>query len=414
VQVEEYTVTVGSDGTATVPVTLTDSAENGGLNYFVAVAEDSEDETGIVSNVVVLDLAPGDIDGPPTVEAITDQGVTEGESITLDVPASDPAGDDLTYSVQGPNFVTVDADGTLTIAPGADAVGTYTVEVTVDDGSETTTEEFAVYVDEPDQDGTVVFAANAGGDEYTASDGTTYQAGSATSAFTGGSQSGPSNIGAVTDSTEIANTDDDVLYRTELYGGSGQNTAPNLAVPVSESGTYEVTLQFAEIFQGVGSDTPDSSGPTDGTQENDRRFSVTVEGQQVLTAYDIYSEVGSLTATDKTYTVEVTDGTLNVNFEAINDNAKLSAVKIERIGGTGDGPGPVGDFENAPTDPDGDGLYEDVNGDGTVNVGDAQALFGNVDDSVVQNNVAAFDFNGDGTVNVGDAQALFAETSTVG
>lgn len=41
------------------------------------------------------------------------------------------------------------------------------------------------------------------------------------------------------------------------------------------------------------------------------------------------------------------------------------------------GPGLVGDFENPPTDPDGDGRCEDVNGDGEVNVGDAQALFAN-------------------------------------
>jgi hypothetical protein len=72
------------------------------------------------------------------------------------------------------------------------------------------------------------------------------------------------------------------------------------------------------------------------------------------------------------------------------------------------GPGPVGDFDDAPTDPDGDGKYEDVNGDGNVDVLDAQAIFANSQDSEVQNNVAAFDFNDDGSVNVLDAQALFA------
>ena len=74
----------------------------------------------------------------------------------------------------------------------------------------------------------------------------------------------------------------------------------------------------------------------------------------------------------------------------------------------GTGPDPIDGFENAPTDPDGDGKYEDINGDGDVNVGDAQAIFANAQDPVVQNNVAAFDFNDDGSVNVGDAQALFA------
>jgi hypothetical protein len=61
-----------------------------------------------------------------------------------------------------------------------------------------------------------------------------------------------------------------------------------------------------------------------------------------------------------------------------------------------------------PTDVDGDGLYEDVNGDGSVNVIDVQALFANLDDPTIRNNVDAFDYNGDGSVNVVDVQALFA------
>jgi PKD repeat protein len=96
---------------------------------------------------------------------------------------------------------------------------------------------------------------------------------------------------------------------------------------------------------------------------------------------------------------------LNVDLAVTNDNAKISAVKVEQVD---EGPGPITDFENAPTDPDGDGKYEDVNGDGSVNVGDAQALFANTDDAEIQDNPKAFDFNDDGSVNVGDAQALFA------
>jgi hypothetical protein len=403
--VEYYTATLDSNGDATIPVTLTDSTDVGGLNHFVAAVEDG-DGAGLASNVVVLELAENTA---PTIDSITDQGVTEGESVTIDVPASDVDGDDLTYTVSGSgaSFVTANPDGTLTIAPGADAVGTYTVTVTADDGSATASEPFAVYVDEPDQDGTVVAAVNAGGDSFTAADGTEYAASSNSDVFTGGGTYDPG-------SSDIANTEDDTLYQTELYGGGSDGTpdAPNVAVSVPEDGTYEVTLQFAEIFQGVASgDSPDSTTPpTDGTNENDRLFSVTVEGQQVLTDYDIFSEVGPLTATDKTYTVEVTDGTLNVNFAVTNDNAKISAVKVEQIDAGDDDPplDPIGDFESAPTDPDGDGLYEDVNGDGDVNVGDAQAIFSNTNDPVVQNNPGAFDYNDESGVNTGDAQALFA------
>lgn len=34
-----------------------------------------------------------------------------------------------------------------------------------------------------------------------------------------------------------------------------------------------------------------------------------------------------------------------------------------------------GDSRNQPTDPNGDGLYEDVNGDGESDIADAHALF---------------------------------------
>ena len=65
---------------------------------------------------------------------------------------------------------------------------------------------------------------------------------------------------------------------------------------------------------------------------------------------------------------------------------------------------------NSPaTDPDGDGLYEDINGDGSFNIVDVQALFANRGSDAIQNNPSLFDFNRDGTVNVVDVQALFQE-----
>lgn len=62
-------------------------------------------------------------------------------------------------------------------------------------------------------------------------------------------------------------------------------------------------------------------------------------------------------------------------------------------------------------DPDGDGLYEDINGDGDTNVGDAQTLFSSKDSDPVQDNPDLFDFNNDQSLNVGDAQALFDEVT---
>ena len=398
VDVQYYSTTTDSTGAATVDVTLTNSTAEGGQNYFVAHVQEPNGDTGPTSDYVVLELSEQPDNTAPTIDAITDKGVSEGESVTVDVPAADADGDALALSVSGAPFASVDdANGTVTLAPGDGTVGTYDLTVTADDGDATASESFAVYVDEPDQDGTVEFAVNAGGGSYTAADGTTYQA---DANFTSGSTY------SVSSDTEIGATEDDTLYQTERYGDPFSYTVG------VENGTYEVTLQFAEIYQGVSpNDAPDSDGPTDGTNENDRLFNATVEGQQVLTEYDIYSEVGSLNATDKTYTVEVTDGELNVEFDAINDNGKVSAVKVERID---DGPGPVNGFENAPTDPDGDGLYEDVNGDGTLTGADVTALFNAIssgDDAVVEN-PEAFDFNEDGGVSGADVTVLFEEVSS--
>jgi len=67
----------------------------------------------------------------------------------------------------------------------------------------------------------------------------------------------------------------------------------------------------------------------------------------------------------------------------------------------------IGDFHSQPTDPDGDNLYEDINGDGKSDIVDVQALFSNSDDETIQNNPDAFDFNRDGSVDVVDVQKLF-------
>jgi len=60
-------------------------------------------------------------------------------------------------------------------------------------------------------------------------------------------------------------------------------------------------------------------------------------------------------------------------------------------------------------DLDGDGLYEDVNGDGGAVAGDATVLINAIKrgDPAVMNNVEKFDFNGDGKITEADAEALF-------
>ena len=142
----------------------------------------------------------------------------------------------------------------------------------------------------------------------------------------GGDSAAPSNVS----STDILNTTDDVLYRSERYG-----TTFGYNIPVQSSGSYTVRLHFAEIYWCVGTNPCPNNGS--GPGKGARVFNVNVEGSPVLSNYDITAKVGKLKAVVEQVQTTVTDGTLNINFTTIADNAKISAIEvIAPSGGAGD------------------------------------------------------------------------------
>ncbi len=62
-----------------------------------------------------------------------------------------------------------------------------------------------------------------------------------------------------------------------------------------------------------------------------------------------------------------------------------------------------------PTDPDHDGLYEDLSGNGEAGFSDVVLFFKNIDWIADHEPVAAFDFNGNGEIGFQDIVRLFAE-----
>ena len=147
--------------------------------------------------------------------------------------------------------------------------------------------------------GAVAFAVNAGGGAYTSDAGLAYEA---DEAFSGGR--------TYTTGDAIAGTQDDVLYRSERYGNFAY------AIPLA-SGTYEVTFRFAEIYwQAAGQ----------------RAFDVKAEGATVISDLDLYAEAGHDAAYDLTRTVDVADGTLNLQFVTLENNAKVAAVLVRQAG----------------------------------------------------------------------------------
>ncbi|MCX6688738.1 MAG: PKD domain-containing protein [Methanoregula sp.] len=120
--------------------------------------------------------------------------------------------------------------------------------------------------------------------------------------YTAGGQYGPV-------SSSISGTPDPALYQTERYGNfQYQFTVPN--------GNYNVMLKFAEIYW-------------DGS--NQRIFNVNIEGTQVMSNVDLYALVGKNAAYDRTFPVTVSDGLLNINFQTLTDNAKISSIEVVRV-----------------------------------------------------------------------------------
>jgi PKD repeat protein len=122
------------------------------------------------------------------------------------------------------------------------------------------------------------------------------------------------------------------------------------------------------------------------------------EGEPVATVELVGESSGETTLSA---TIDALGNESGIEYE-LSKNTASATVSVEA------GPGDVTGNGKAATDPDGDGVYEDINGDGTANVLDVQSLFGNLDSDSVQGN-AAFDINGDGSVDILDVQALFTQ-----
>jgi len=112
----------------------------------------------------------------------------------------------------------------------------------------------------------------------------------------------------------ITNTTDPVLYQTESYFNPGDG-AYRFTVP---NGEYKVTLKFAEIYNGI-------------TPFNPRIFSVNLEGTRVITNLSLFATSGQYSATDGTYLVSVSDGSLDIDFIKGEENPKISAIEVMRV-----------------------------------------------------------------------------------
>jgi hypothetical protein len=117
-------------------------------------------------------------------------------------------------------------------------------------------------------------------------------------------------------SKEIENTDNDRLYKTDVFVADEVQNA-TLSFPI-QNGTYNVYLHFAETDEQI-------------TGKGQRVFSIEVEGERRFTDFDIYREAGkrNFAVRKIVENVSVTDGKLEITLvRGTTQNPKISGIEI--------------------------------------------------------------------------------------
>jgi len=210
-----------------------------------------------------------------------------------------------------------------------------------------------------------------------------------------------------------------------VYIGYENSSFPRLfAIKAEGSGSSEGsrvslgTLGHTDTWDGTAQDAwpPVDTGTMAGTVTDEDGQSI--EGVSVTLSTDGDDEDTVETDPSGEYEAEIPVGTYEITAEAdgflpfedsgvtVTEN-ETTTVDIELIGAPSALPGQ----DNPPQDLDGDGLYEDLNGDGALSIADIQLLFQNRNTGAVQDTPEAFNFSETDpqTVSLDDVQALYQD-----
>jgi hypothetical protein len=415
-------------------------------SYTVRVVTDNASES---VNAAVLTA------GGVTVEIAETSEPTVGEPLTVALDVQN------TGETEATETLGVDADGlggnttTVTLSAGESTTetlaldtsgaepGIYTVEATAGDGDGDTAE---VTVDADREPGVV--SGRVTDTESEAVEGATVEV-LDDGAVVATTDSGPegrytvevapgtytlrvSKAGLVTGETAVAaergeTTAADVVLQRAANRTTVRLTPAEQRVGVDQTSRYEVVVTDAST--GVGSyEFVARVSDTDTAIITDATANGTEDGG-TLTTVDVADDGGSATVltaaadldggattTIATLTVEgVTPGTTSVSLgDATVGDSQAQSYTVENVSGASavvEDVGPVVVGGQPATDPNGDGEYEDINGDGTVDIVDVSAFFENRNSDTMEDNPESLDFNGDGVVNIVDISKLFEEVS---
>ena len=158
----------------------------------------------------------------------------------------------------------------------------------------------------------VIAAINCGGDEYTDSNGITYEN---DKYFLGGTSS---DHGI---NYKIRNTDDEILYQTERW--SSETLTYSIPLKSNINGKYVLNLKFSEVYF---------------TNKGDKIFNVALGRETVIKNLDIYSKVGKAYGLDEYIEFEIRNKQVYYKNKNCNKALMGDKLQINFVKGSADNP----------------------------------------------------------------------------
>jgi subtilisin family serine protease len=162
--------------------------------------------------------------------------------------------------------------------------------------------------------------------------------------------------------------------------------------PIVETETFNITVSVA------------NNGQTTGTTPV-----ALVVGETERAARNVTVASGNATLVNLTWpTGEEDNGTYPTTIITEDETAQTVLKVVENESALGP---PSITANKSPQDLNGDGLYRDLDGDGTLSIADVQLLLEHREENVVQHYTRFFDYNDDGVVSLADVRVLFQSLS---
>jgi hypothetical protein len=358
VAVATVTVQTTGEGAVAIDRTKTEAGDEGGISYSltdVSVATLTAAGDPAPANFAVSGLSP------------TDATITQGDNVTVSATVENTGGVSASQAVEFRAGSTLLGSQNVTLGGGAST----TVEFTATDvGLLAGNYTHGIYTSDDNRTGTLTVEAASGLTVTLSSSSNEVLSGQTT-----------------TYDVVVANVSNGV--------GSGDLTVTSGNTSVAQVTAIEANSGFPSTFV-------TSNVSSDGSTANIR-----------LAGGDT-NDTGAVTVA--TVTVNGTaagTSSLDLSVASLGDEAGNSLSVAATTGATVAVSEPSGAFVSDTPSSDGDGqfagdgLHQDINGDGTVTFSDVTTLFQNLKTPEVQNNPNLFDFNGDGSVTFADMTTLF-------